>query len=530
MNSSLIPSPPTDKAKPCTIVIAGNDSSGMAGIARDTQTLFAMGVHAKPIITACTAQNSEGLQDINPVNQATLESQWRAISQDQAIGSIKIGLLCSAEQVNFLVGSIDSLNIPIVVDPVFSASSGEHFGGDELIISYRNQLVPIATLVSPNLDEAAAICGFVVRTHEDMLKAANKILQLGAKAVLIKGGHMKSEESVSSQDLFCSDTVTFWLSSPRVATRNNRGTGCTLASSIAAALAKGYSIEDAVVIGKMAINQGLRMAYQVGLQAGPVAPQEFPCEQRDLPCLFKQYGQRQSVAFRPITLPSGEIRPLGLYPVVDSAQWIERLVKLGVSTIQLRAKNLFGESLAQEIEQAVAIAQENNCRLFINDHWQLAIKYKAYGVHLGQEDLDDANTDAIQQAGLRLGISTHCHFEVARAHSYQPSYIACGPVYHTNTKLMPWTPHGPAGFAYWRNVLDYPLVAIGGINQERIPSMIDQKADGIAMITAITQACDPEDATQKFLTIINDAQASPNRGFLDFSREGTDHTKARLCQ
>jgi len=528
MNSSLIPPSTANKAKPCTIVIAGNDSSGMAGIARDTQTLFALGVHAKPIITACTAQNSEGLHDINPVNQTTLESQWRAIGQDQAIGSIKIGLLCSAAQVNFLVASISDLNIPIVVDPVLSASSGERFGGDELIASYRNQLVPIATLVSPNLDEAAAICGFIVRSHEDMLKAANKILKLGAKAVLIKGGHMKPEESASSQDLFCSDTATFWLSSPRVATRNNRGTGCTLASSIAAAIAKGYSIEDAVVIGKMAINQGLRTAYEVGLQAGPVAPKEFPCEQRDLPCLFKQYGQQQSVAFRPITLPSGETRPLGLYPVVDSAKWIERLVSLGVSTIQLRVKNLCGEALAQEIGQAVAIAEENNCRLFINDHWQLAIKHKAYGVHLGQEDLDDANVDAIQQAGLRLGISTHCHFEVARAHSYQPSYIACGPVFHTNTKLMPWTPHGPEGFAYWRKVLGYPLVAIGGINQERIPSILDQKADGIALITAISQAADPEGVTKKFLTIVNDAQASPNTRFLSLSKKSTAHTNASL--
>lgn len=526
MNSSVTSPVAAEQSKACSIVIAGNDSSGMAGIARDIQTLFALGVHAKPIISACTAQNSEGLQQINPVDQAILESQWRANILDQPIGSIKIGLLCSVEQVDFLVSAASELSTPIVVDPVFSASSGENFGSDELIARYRNQLIPVTTLLTPNLDEAAAICGFMVRSHDDMLKAAEQILQLGAKAVLIKGGHMTSGQSGSSQDLFCSHAHTFWLSSPRIATSNIRGTGCTLASSIAAALAKGYSIEDAVVIGKMAINQGLRSAYKIGEQAGPVAPQAFPNEQRDLPFLYKRYGQRHGAAFRPVTLPSGDSRPLGLYPVVDSAQWIKRLVKLGVTTIQLRVKHLHGEALEQEIEQAVVIAQDNNCRLFINDYWQLAIKHKAYGVHLGQEDLDDANIEAIQQAGLRLGLSTHCHFEVARAHSYQPSYIACGPVYHTNTKSMPWIPHGPTGFSYWRNVLDYPLVAIGGINQERIQVMLDQKADGIAMISAITQANDPDDITGKFLKIINDSQASPATALLGYSKDSADHNRA----
>ena len=116
--------------------------------------------------------------------------------------------------------------------------------------------------------------------------------------------------------------------------------------------------------------------------------------------------------------------------------------------------------------------------------------------------MDEANVQSLHDAGLRLGLSTHCHYEVARAHAYHPSYIACGPVYHTNTKVMPWIPHDLAGLAYWRRVLAYPLVAIGGINQERIIPVAEQGVDSVAMITAITEADNPEQTTREFVAIL----------------------------
>ena len=211
-------------------------------------------------------------------------------------------------------------------------------------------------------------------------------------------------------------------------------------------------------------------------------------------------------AFMTPSLPDGQPCPIGLYPVVDSAEWLSRILPCGVTTIQLRVKNLSGVALEKEIQQSIEIATQYNCRLFINDYWQLAIKFKAYGVHLGQEDLCTADLNAIHQAGLRLGISTHCHYEVARAHRYKPSYIACGPVYHTNTKQMPWVPHGLKGFAYWRELLSYPLVAIGGINESRIENLKSLSPDGIAMITAITLAKDPQATTRKFAQQINEKE------------------------
>lgn len=190
--------------------------------------------------------------------------------------------------------------------------------------------------------------------------------------------------------------------------------------------------------------------------------------------------------------------PLGLYPIVDSAAWVKRLLLLGVKTIQLRIKDA-SVDIEDEIQKSVVLAEQYSVRLFINDYWELAIRHNAYGVHLGQEDLQQADLEKIQQAGLRLGVSTHCEEEVARAVAVQPSYIACGPIFPTTTKVMPFSPQGIAGLAHWQRTLDYPIVAIGGINEERMPSVLATKVDGVALITAITQADDPIAATRRLL-------------------------------
>ena len=142
-------------------------------------------------------------------------------------------------------------------------------------------------------------------------------------------------------------------------------------------------------------------------EKGPVSIVSFPCKQIDLPVLSASADIDLNMdSFLPCSMHTDE--KLGLYPVVDSAEWLSRLIPRGINIIQLRVKSLLGDALEQEIAEAIAIARQFNCRLFINDYWQLAIKHGAYGVHLGQEDLDTADIDAIRTAGLRLGLSTHC--------------------------------------------------------------------------------------------------------------------------
>ena len=489
--------------RPVVLTIAGSDSAGCAGLAMDIKTQHALGVHTAVVVTANTAQTNQGVASINTVPFDAFTSQLDSV-RAQNIRAIKIGLINAIEQIDYLaqfLSQVEYSDIPVVLDPVIQSSSGKVFFDRDTLMHYQKILIPLCTVITPNLHELKSLTQHEIHSLNDIEFATKQLMVQGADAVLVKGGHA-NDFSLSDdwvQDYFTTGHESFWLGSKAVEAKASRGTGCALASGIAASLALGYSQYDAIVIAKMAINQGLRQGYCLSdstqINYGPVDITHFPMEQTDLPLLsVKPLGDEH------FKFPSCGEKPLGLYPVVDRADWLERLAPAGVTTIQLRIKDLTGDALLQEIKRAVAIAKQFDMRLFINDYWQLAIDCGAYGVHLGQEDIDTADLRAIQNAGLRLGLSTHCHYEVARAHRYQPSYIACGPVFRTQTKDMPWSPHGLDGLRYWRQVLDYPLVAIGGINRERFDMVATIGVDSIAMITAITLAEDPTHTAAELVT------------------------------
>ncbi len=193
---------------------------------------------------------------------------------------------------------------------------------------------------------------------------------------------------------------------------------------------------------------------------------------------------------------------LGLYPVVDSVAWIERLLAVGVKTIQLRIKDKQDDEVEADIIAAVALGRRYDARLFINDYWRLAIKHQAYGVHLGQEDLESTELELIRAAGLRLGVSTHDDMEIDVALAARPSYIALGHVFPTQTKQMPSAPQGLEQLAsHIERLADYPTVAIGGISLERAPAVLATGVGSIAVVSAITQADDWQAATAQLLQL-----------------------------
>ncbi|HDI4959944.1 TPA: thiamine phosphate synthase [Salmonella enterica] len=193
---------------------------------------------------------------------------------------------------------------------------------------------------------------------------------------------------------------------------------------------------------------------------------------------------------------------LGLYPVVDSVTWVERLLATGVRTIQLRIKDKRDDDVEADVVAAITLGRRYNARLFINDYWRLAIKHNAWGVHLGQEDLETTDLNAIRAAGLRLGVSTHNDMEIDIALAARPSYIALGHVFPTQTKQMPSSPQGLEQLArHIERLADYPTVAIGGISVERAPMVLSTGVGSIAVVSAITQAADWRAATQQLLAI-----------------------------
>ena len=215
------------------------------------------------------------------------------------------------------------------------------------------------------------------------------------------------------------------------------------------------------------------------------------------------------LAFAPLT------HPIGFYPVVPTAAWVERLLGWGVRTIQLRIKtadHMPAEISAQIIASIEAGKAVPGAQVFINDHWQLALRAGAYGVHLGQEDLDVADIEALKSAGLRLGLSTHTPDELARAKAVQPSYLAIGPIYPTTLKVMPYNPVGLVQLAEWAKLAaPYPVVAIGGISLDRLPGVrncLSGAWDGVAVVSAVTLAADPQQATLQGLLLAAAVQAA----------------------
>ncbi|MHA1539306.1 MAG: thiamine phosphate synthase [Alphaproteobacteria bacterium] len=194
----------------------------------------------------------------------------------------------------------------------------------------------------------------------------------------------------------------------------------------------------------------------------------------------------------------------GFYPIVDTVAWLEKLLPLGIQTIQLRIKDLPPEQIEAEIKAAIAYSKIFDCQLVINDYWEHAIKYDAKYLHLGQEDLAAADLAAIRNANIELGISTHSEDELANAQRHNPAYIALGPVFPTTTKDMPWKPQGTENVKRWKQKISCPLVAIGGLNLERAPAILKTGAESIAVITDITKHPFPEKRVAAWLALFKD--------------------------
>ena len=205
------------------------------------------------------------------------------------------------------------------------------------------------------------------------------------------------------------------------------------------------------------------------------------------------------------------VASIGFYPVVPTADWVQRLLGWGVRTIQLRIKAAehTPEQIAAEVQAAIEAGRAvPGAQVFINDHWQLALEDGAYGVHLGQEDLDVAAIEALRSAGLRLGLSTHTPAELARAHAVQLSYLAIGPIYPTTLKKMPYEPVGLDRLKRWvRDAAPYPVVAIGGISLERLAGVMACGVDGAAVVSAVTLADDVHAAALNGLELVRRSKA-----------------------
>lgn len=250
------------------LIVAGSDSGGGAGIQADIKTVTALGGYAATAITALTAQNTLGVHGVIPVTPEFVALQMRVVLSDLGADVIKTGMLFSKETIVAVAAELRSLRIPVVVDPVMVAKGGEALLLDEARGALVSDLLPRATLLTPNAPEAEALTGLPVTKSEDLLRAAERLLELGPAAVLVKGGHLPGDDVV---DVLVTRTgATRRFEGPRIATRSTHGTGCTLASAIATGLGAGLVLEDAIEQARAFLDGALRAAPNFGSGHGPM--------------------------------------------------------------------------------------------------------------------------------------------------------------------------------------------------------------------------------------------------------------------
>lgn len=573
-------------ARPIVWTIAGSDSGGGAGIQADLATMQDLECYPCSVITTLTAQSSVAVNLVEPVSESMLLAQLATLLHDLPPMAIKIGLLANQAQVDLLADwlagfKVQYPQVSVVLDPVMVASCGALLAQntDQKPLAATLDFTPfcgVLDIITPNLAELSRLVGRILLTPADVMRAAEQLSVALDCSVFAKGGDvgqfvanqqtlpsdwgLDAAQNASADEV--SDTVTwnaalaqdylvckninasgelhqngqFWLSSPRIHTLHNHGSGCTLSSALACVLAHGFVLQDAVVVAKAYVSQGLESAYGVGQGPGPLARRGWPNDlsryahiewhhlQPQLHASLQSspksprhaaQGGKAPAQYAATTTPCADTPAatfltlashLGVYPVVNSLVLLEQLLAAGVNTIQLRIKlessqDTDGKKLEMQIKTAIALGKHYQAQVFINDHWQLAVKLGAFGVHLGQEDLAQTDLSAIKQAGLALGISSHSYFELLLAHQVSPSYIALGHIFPTTTKQMPSAPQGLSKLSRYVALLKghYPLVAIGGIDSSNLAAVKATGVDNIAVVRAVTDAAEPASAWQGLL-------------------------------
>ena len=252
------------------LTIAGSDSGGGAGIQADMKTFQALGVYGMTAITAVTVQNTKGVTGFEELSPDTVGAQIRAVVTDIGVDAAKTGMLASAPIIEAVAEALRETTVPnLVVDPVFVSKHGHPLLREDAVDALRTRILPLAALVTPNLPEAAGLAGFPVQTPQEMEGAGRAILDLGPGAVLVKGGHLEGPQAT---DLLVTPDGIEPIPAERIATPHTHGTGCVLSAAIAAHLARGRELRDAVIQGKAFVTEAIRHALEIGEGIGPVDP------------------------------------------------------------------------------------------------------------------------------------------------------------------------------------------------------------------------------------------------------------------
>ncbi|CAH8355358.1 unnamed protein product [Eruca vesicaria subsp. sativa] len=464
------------------VTVAGSDSGAGAGIQADIKVCSARGVYCASVITAVTAQNTHGVQSVHLLPPEFVSEQLKSVLSDLQIDVVKTGMLPSPEIVDVLLQSLSEYPVrALVVDPVMVSTSGHVLAGSSILSIFRERLLPVADIITPNVKEAAALLGGGVRiqTVAQMRSAAKSLHDMGPRFVLVKGGDLP--DSSDSVDVYFDGKEFHELHSPRITTRNTHGTGCTLASCIAAELAKGSNMLSAVKVAKRFVDSALNYSKDIVIGSGMQGPFDHFLR-------LKKKDLRQST-FNP--------DDLFLYAVTDSRmnkKWnrsivdaVKAAIEGGATIIQLREKEAETREFLEEAKSCVEICRSNGVCLLINDRVDIALACDADGVHVGQSDMPVDLVRSLLGPDKIIGVSCKTEEQAHQAWKDGADYIGSGGVFPTNTKANNRT-IGLDGLKEVCKASKLPVVAIGGIgisNAESVMRIDEPNLKGVAVVSAL---------------------------------------------
>jgi len=485
--------------RPAVLSIAGSDSSGGAGIQADIKAIEANGCHAATAITAITAQNSVGVHRAEVLAPDLVRDQIRAVLDDLDVRAIKSGMLGNAAVVRAVADTMARWpDVPYVLDPVMVSQTGHALFDAAAIDELKVRLFPRAWVVTPNVHEAQVLAGLEILGPADARRAGEALLRLGPRAVLVKGGHFRDRRAT---DVLVTADGTREYEAQAIDTPHTHGTGCTYASAVAAQLARGRSIADAIDRAKSFITGAIAHGAAIGRGPGPTDP-------------FHAWRRGD---------PGGNGPPSAgtLHVLTDEtlqSRWThEQIARMaaegGADTIQLREKRVRSTDSLVAVARAITRSiRPLGVRLVIDDRVDVALLAGADGVHLGAGDCDTATARARLGPQAIIGVTVHDLERAGRAEREPADYAGVGAVFGTSSKGVRTGVLGLDGLREIAARLAQPVIAIGGIDPARVASVLAAGASGIAVLSSVVCAPDPRAATRALRDALDRAGAAPARG------------------
>jgi hydroxymethylpyrimidine kinase/phosphomethylpyrimidine kinase/thiamine-phosphate diphosphorylase len=484
---------------PTILTIAGSDSSGGAGLQGDLKAIAANGGYGASVVTAITAQNTLGVTAIREVDPAMIRAQIEAVFADLEVAAVKTGMLASRTVIETVAEELASRRpAHLVCDPVMVAKSGARLLEESAVEALVERLLPHVDLVTPNVDEAAVLAGVRPRDREEAAEAGRRILERGPRAALVKGGHLAGEPGT---DVLVTRDGTWAFEAPWIETPHTHGTGCTYSAAIATYLGRGLNLHDAVARAKTFLTEAIRAGGPVGGGVGPTDP------------------------FFVLRAGSSEVSPGGeaigrLHVITDEEHQSRfshlRLARLaaegGADRVQYREKR--PRPTREIVETARAIARAlagTRAGLIVDDRVDVAAAVDSAGVHLGADDLDPRVARRLLGERRLIGRTANGLDEALAAAREPVDYLGVGPVFGTRSKARPAAVLGLDELSRITAAVELPVLAIGNLTADRVGEVLAAGAHGVAVLSAVTCARDPLEATRRLREAVDASRGAVRR-------------------